>query len=59
VFGALAGVGGMALSYWADVAAGPSVALVACLLALVAALRPGAGDAAVRRGPIEGLAGGR
>lgn len=58
LFGALAGFGGMALSYWADVAAGPSVALVACALALIAALWS-RGGATLRRGPIEGLAGGR
>jgi ABC-type Mn2+/Zn2+ transport system permease subunit len=57
--GALSGVGGMELSYVADVAAGPAVALVACGLAVLAALRPGARGARVGRGPIEGLAGGR
>jgi ABC-type Mn2+/Zn2+ transport system permease subunit len=60
VFGAVAGVGGMELSYVANVAAGPSVALVACALAVGASLWPGRRDAVVRRGgPIEGLAGGR
>ena len=56
LFGAIAGVGGMELSYVADVAAGPSVALVACALAVVASLRPA--RAGPGRGPIEGLAGG-
>jgi ABC-type Mn2+/Zn2+ transport system permease subunit len=58
VFGAVAGVGGMELSYVADVAAGPSVALVACALAVVASLRPGRAATRAGRGPIEGLAGG-
>ncbi|MEA2177325.1 MAG: hypothetical protein QOG77_622 [Solirubrobacteraceae bacterium] len=57
--GALSGVGGMELSYVADVAAGPAVALVACGLAVLAAMRPGGRGARVGRGPIEGLAGGR
>ena len=59
LFGAIAGIGGMELSYVADVAAGPSVALVACALAVVASLAPGRGAARTGRGPIEGLAGGR
>jgi ABC-type Mn2+/Zn2+ transport system permease subunit len=59
LLGALAGVGGMELSYVADLAAGPSVALVACVLAFGASLLPGRRDAVVRRGPVEGLAGGR
>jgi ABC-type Mn2+/Zn2+ transport system permease subunit len=49
---------GMELSYVADVAAGPSVALVACALAVVASLRPGRAATRAGRGPIEGLAGG-
>jgi len=59
LLGALAGVGGMELSYVADVAAGPAVALVACAFAVLASLWPGRRDGVVRRGPIEGLAGGR
>jgi ABC-type Mn2+/Zn2+ transport system permease subunit len=59
LFGAIAGVGGMELSYVADVAAGPSVALVACALAVVASLRPGRAAPRAGRGPIEGLAGGQ
>jgi ABC-type Mn2+/Zn2+ transport system permease subunit len=57
--GALAGLAGMELSYVADVAAGPAVALVACAMAVLAALVPGRREARGRRGPIEGLAGGR
>jgi ABC-type Mn2+/Zn2+ transport system permease subunit len=57
--GALSGVAGMELSYVADVAAGPSVALVACAIAVLASLGPSRRQGAVRRGPIEGLAGGR
>jgi ABC-type Mn2+/Zn2+ transport system permease subunit len=57
--GALAGVAGMELSYVADVAAGPSVALVACAIAVLASLWPSRRAGAARRGPIEGLAGGR
>jgi ABC-type Mn2+/Zn2+ transport system permease subunit len=59
VLGALSGVAGMVLSYYADVAAGPSVALVACALAVAGSLPAGRRPAGVRRGPIEGLAGGR
>lgn len=58
LFGAVAGVGGMELSYVADVAAGPSVALVACGVAVVASLRPGRAATPAGHGPIEGLAGG-
>jgi ABC-type Mn2+/Zn2+ transport system permease subunit len=62
LLGALSGAAGLELSYQLDVAAGPAVALVACGLAVGAALgRPSAAvsRAAVRRrGPIEGLAGG-
>lgn len=59
LLGGLSGLGGMELSYVADVAAGPSVALVACALAVLASLRPGRRRGRVRGGPIEGLAGGR
>ena len=57
--GALSGVAGMELSYVAHVAAGPSVALVACAIAVLASLGPSRRERGVRRGPIEGLAGGR
>jgi ABC-type Mn2+/Zn2+ transport system permease subunit len=59
LLGGLAGVGGMVLSYVADVAAGPSVALVACGLALGAGLWPSRAAGAVRgRGPVESLSAG-
>ena len=58
LFGAIAGVGGMELSYVADVAAGPSVALVACALAVLASVAAGAGGDAPGRGPSGALAGG-
>ena len=54
LFGAIAGVGGMELSYVADVAAGPSVALVACALAVVASLRPGRAATRAGRGRSRG-----
>jgi ABC-type Mn2+/Zn2+ transport system permease subunit len=54
--GGLAGVGGMVLSYLADVAAGPAVALVACAFAVLASLAPG-GERLPGRGPVEGLTG--
>jgi ABC-type Mn2+/Zn2+ transport system permease subunit len=57
--GALSGVAGMELSYVADVAAGPSVALVACAIAVLASVGPSRREGGARRGPIEGLAGGR
>jgi ABC-type Mn2+/Zn2+ transport system permease subunit len=61
LLGGLAGVGGMELSYVADVAAGPSVALVACAMAVAASLVPGRSGRARAprgRGPIEGLTAG-
>jgi ABC-type Mn2+/Zn2+ transport system permease subunit len=64
VAAALVGAAGGALGVLASdrlsLAAGASVALAACLLALVVvAVRPPAGPARVRRSPIEALAGGR
>jgi ABC-type Mn2+/Zn2+ transport system permease subunit len=58
--GAASGALGVLASDRLSLAAGASVALAACLLALVVvAVRPPAGPARVRRSPIEALAGGR